>query len=403
MQPTGIHADATPHLLHDETDFSLAIGGPLYQLYLRTKLARPVLELVTRRVTCISLICWLPLLLLALIAGNVFGGVSIPFLLDIGVHARFLLAVPLLIGAELIVHERSSSIVRQFLSRGIISERERVRFDDLVTSTMKLRNSVLVEVVLAVSVIIFGYWVWSQGLTPGVSTWYAVKADHKTQLTAAGYWYLFVSSSVVRFLILRWYFRILLWYQFLWRVRGLELHLNLFHPDRAAGLGFLEESVIGFAPVMVAQTVLAAGVISDRIWHAGAILTNFKIEIVAMVIFLMLLVLTPLGFFIVQLEHAARAAKREYGLLATHYVEDFHSKWIQEHGAGGEDLLGTSDIQSLADLGNAYSVVNHMRLLPFGKEAVIRLAIIIILPLLPLTLTMVSLETIVERLVKFVF
>jgi hypothetical protein len=294
-------------------------------------------------------------------------------------------------------------MVREFSQRGIITPEVRPRFDALITSTMRLRDSVLVEVVLALLVIIAGSWVWRQGLTFGESTWYAAEVTGKTQLTIAGYWYEFVSSSILKFLVLRWYYRIGLWYLFLWRVRGLPLHLNLLHPDRAAGLGFLAGSVFAFAPVLAAQTVLLAGVVADRIWHAGATLPNFKMEIVSVLAFLILLAFTPLSFFMVQLESAKRKAKREYGILASHYVDDFRRKWIEERGAIGEPLLGTSDIQSLADLGNAYSVVSEMRFVPFTKDTVIRLAIIIILPLLPLTLTMVPLVKMIDHLIKLVF
>jgi len=161
--------------------------------------------------------------------------------------------------------------------------------------------------------------------------------------------------------------------------------------------------VFAFEPVLVAQTILLAGMIGNRIWHAGATLPSFKMEIVGVVVFLMLLALTPLSFFVVQLEHAGRLAKREFGTLASHSVDDFHLKWIERHGADGEPLLGTSDIQSLADLGNAYSVVSKMRIIPVSKDAVIRLALVIILPLLPLTLTMIPLERIIDRLIKIMF
>jgi hypothetical protein len=403
MRNTEIHTNVTGYDISNEADFSLALGGPLYQLYLRTRLARPGLELVYRRIIVISLICWLPLFLLSLMAGHAFGGVSVPFLFDLGVYARFLVALPLLIGAELFVHRRMGAIVQQFLQRDIITQQERARFDDIVASTVRLRNSVFVELALALFVVTAGRWVWGQGLTFGVSTWYAVKVAGETHMTTAGYWYQIVSSSIVRFIVLRWYFRLFLWYRFLWRVRGLPLHLNLFHPDRAAGLGFLAESVPAFAPLLVAQAILLSGVIGDRIWHGGAILTDFKTEIAGLVVFLMLIVLIPLSFFIGQLEQAGRMAKREYGMLASRYVDDFRRKWIQEHGTEGEALLGTSDIQSLADLGNAYGVVSEMRILPFSKQTVIRLVIAIILPLLPLTLTMVPLEQMIERLIKLAF
>lgn len=405
MQQAGPRPNATNHVASSGSDFSLVLGGPLYQLYLRTRLARPPLKLVYRRIIGISAFCWLPLFLLSLVAGHAFGGVSVPFLLDIGVHARFLAALPLLIGAELMVHQRIGIIVQQFLVRGIITQEDRGPFEELVASTTRLRNSVLVEVALLVFVFSAGPWLWRQTLasTYGVSTWYAVIVAGEIHMTAAGRWYQFVSASILRFIVLRWYFRILLWYRFVWHVRRLPLHLNLFHPDGVAGLGFLAGSVRAFAPVLVAQTIVIAGAIGERIWHGGQILTNFKMEIAGIAGFLVLVPLMPLGFFIVKLEYAERLAKLEYGTLASRYVEDFRRKWIQGHGAESEALLGTSDIQSQADLGNAYNAISKMRLLLFTRQTVIRLAVVIMLPLLPLTLTIVPLEHLIVRVIKFVF
>ncbi|MGZ8212559.1 MAG: hypothetical protein ACXWUH_18805, partial [Burkholderiales bacterium] len=69
----------------------------------------------------ISLLAWLPLLILSALSGQAWdGGVSVPFLLDIEVHVRFLVALPLLIAAEMVVHQRLRPIVRQFLERGLI-------------------------------------------------------------------------------------------------------------------------------------------------------------------------------------------------------------------------------------------------------------------------------------------
>jgi hypothetical protein len=382
-----------------DVDFSLVLGGPLYQLYLRTKLVKSPLDLVHRRILVLCLICWLPLLLLSLSARNAFDGLPVPFLRDVGVQLRFLVALPLLVGAELVVHGRIRSIVLQFVERGIIAREDRARFNDLVASAMRLRNSVLMELLILLFACVSA-WLWTEYLTMGVDTWYGVKVGGATHLTPAGYWYALVSLPILRFLIVRWYFRLFVWYWFLWHVRRLPLHLNLFHPDRAGGLGFLSGSVLAFAPVLAAQTILLAGGIGDHIAHAGATLPSFKMEILAAVAVLMSLVLTPLTFFVTQLESAGRKARREYGILASQYVDSFHRKWIDGHGTRGEPLLGTSDIQSLADLGNAYNVISDMHLVPCNKNTVIRLAVIVTAPLLPLTLTMVRLDEMIDRLVK---
>ena len=381
-------------------EFSLVLGGPLYQFYLRTRLARPPIDLVRRRILALWLVCWIPPFLLSVFSGTAFGRVKVPFLLDIGANVRFLCAMPLLIAAELVAQRRIPGIVRQFFDRHIIASSERARFEKVVVSIMHFRNSAFIEILLALAAFA-GFWMWQEYPTLGGSTWYVAATSGKSHFTAAGYWYVLISLPLLRFILFRWYFRLALWYWFLWRIQRFPLHLNFLHPDLAGGLGFLSGSTTAFAPVLVAQTMIAAGVIADEIRYAGIALPSFKMEIAAILIFLLLLVFAPLCFFVVQLAQAGHKAKRKYGTLASRYVDDFWTKWIAKHGTGREkQVLGTSDIQSLADLANAYTVVNKMRVVPFGKETVIRVAVLICLPLLPLTLTMIPIDQVLDRLVK---
>jgi hypothetical protein len=384
-------------------EFSLVLGGPLYQLYLRTRLSTPPLGLLRRRVLVIPLITWVPLLVLAAVAGQAFRGVPLPFLLDVEVHARFLVAVPLLIIAELLVHRRMVVVVRQFIERDIIAADNRTRFNQIIVSTMRLRNSVWLEAVLLAFCFTAAHWIWRERLALPVASWYAAKSGEMMSLTKAGYWYAFISLPVFRFLLFRWYFRMFLWYQFLWRVRGLPLQLNFYHPDRAAGLGFLAGSVPAFSLVLLAQTTLLSGAIADRILHTGARLVDFKVEIAGAVVFLMLVVLAPLSFFVVHLERAHRVARREFGILSSKYVDDFRDKWVRHKTENAEPLLGTPDLQSLADLANSFKTASEIRLLPFGKETLIRLVGILILPLLPLILTVIPFKEVVSWIIKLAF
>lgn len=65
-------------------------------------------------------------------------------------------------------------------------------------------------------------------------------------LTYAGYWHAFVSIPIFQFILVRWYLRLFIWFQFLWRVSRLNLRLIATHPDRAAGIGFLAASPLPF-------------------------------------------------------------------------------------------------------------------------------------------------------------
>jgi len=68
-----------------------------------------------------------------------------------------------------------------------------------------------------------------------------------------------------------------------------------------------------------------------------------------------------------------------------------------------ERLVGSSDIQSLADLGNSYNVVRTMRIAPITKEVVLRFAVATLVPIVPLLLTMMPLEELLKKLVKILF
>lgn len=402
-RPNIVRMDPEENVVRSEPDFSLMLGGPLYQLYLRTRLVRPPLQLLLRRMIDIPLICWLPLLLLAAIDGRLTGGVSVPFLRDVEAHIRFLLALPLLVAAEVLVQDRLRKVVTQFPARGLIAPQDQSRFDEIISSTMRLRDSVWIELILFFLVITVGYWIWRQNLLLPVSTWYALDHGAGMRLTAAGWYYAHVSLAIFRFMLLRWYFRLLLWYRFLWKVSGLPLQFNFYHPDRSAGLGFLTASALAFAPVITAQTMVVSGFIFDHIIFAGERLHDFRLEIAGLLIFGLLVLVFPLGFFAVKLERAERTAKRELGILASHYVDAFRGKWVQGGVREGEVLLGSSDIQSLADMANSFSVVGDMRLVPVTKQTLLRLIIIIGFPLLPLALTVVPLDEIIRRLFKLAF
>ncbi|MFL6580925.1 MAG: hypothetical protein ACJ8G2_09295 [Burkholderiales bacterium] len=130
-------------------EFSLVLGGPLYQLFRRAHLSRTTLELLRPRIVVISLFAWLPLVLLAGLNRHLLGeDVAVPFLLDIEVNVRFLVAMPLLIVAELVVHQRMHLVVKQFLERDLIPEIARARFESAIASAFRLRNSVLAELLL---------------------------------------------------------------------------------------------------------------------------------------------------------------------------------------------------------------------------------------------------------------
>jgi hypothetical protein len=384
-------------------DFSLVLGGPIYQLFRKARLEDRVEDHLLLRVVVISGIIWLPLLMLCLVEGTLLGGVPIPFFSDIETHVRFLVTVPLLVAAELVVHLRMRAIVAQFVERGLVPEGSLERFRAAIRSAVTLRNSIAPELLLLAIVLPLAYYSRAHLLSLESPTWYVRIENGSATVTRAGLWFWCVSNPILQLLAFRWYFRLFIWARFLWQVSRIDLALIPTHPDRNGGLGFLGASAYALSPLLTAHGAALAGFFANRIFHAGASLTDFKLEIVVLVTCLIGVVTGPLCVFAPQILAAKRKGLREYGILGAEYTRDFDRRWLRSADRDGEALLGSGDIQSLADLGNAFSVIKEMNALPVGRDTLIQLILVTVVPFVPLLFTMIPLEELLDRIIGAVF
>jgi hypothetical protein len=383
-------------------DFSLIEGGLLFPFLRWAHLSDDALRGLRLRVIVIALTAWLPLLVLSALEGRMLG-VSVPFLLDVEAHVRFLVALPLLLIAELEAHLRLTPLLRQFLERRLIPENAIPRFEAVVTSTLRLRRAVLPEVLILVFVYGVGVLIiWRHVLVLDTDTWYLSASAEGSKLTLAGIWYGYVSLPIVQFLLLRWYWQLFVWARLLWQVSRIKLSLLPAHPDRAGGLGFLADTGYSFAMLAAALGALAAGHIASRIFFAGARLSEFADEIVVLVAFVLCVIFGPLLFFAQQLAVAKLVGRRQYGMLGERYVRTFDDKWLDGRGED-ESLVGSADIQSLADLSNSYAVVESMRFAPITKQAILGAVAATLVPIAPLLLTIIPLNELVQKLLGIVF
>src|SRR5271157_2957715 len=390
-----------PDVLEQPYDFSLVLGGPIFQLFRRSHLTGDGLELLYRRLLIITLLAWLPLVLLTTFSSAAGSVGRLSFFHDVEVHVRFLIALPVLIAAELIVHSRVRPVVRSFIERRIVLPQDRPRFHSAIESATRLRNSIPAELGVLVFVYTLGLWLWHGRIAIGAATWYA-NPGGRWNLTPAGFWYVFVSIPILQFILLRWYLRLFIWFRYLWGVSRINPNLITTHPDRCGGLAFLGKSSYAFGPILFAQGAMLAGLVAGRVLYRGESLMSFKLQAGGFVAFFVLVLLGPLLMFTPRMARAKRNGLAEYGLLAQRYVESFEQKWVRDP-APSEELLGTADIQSLADLDNSYTVVREMRPVPFGLQDIARLAAATAAPLTPLLLTVFSPEELILRVIKVVF
>jgi hypothetical protein len=383
----------------DARAFSLWCPAPLQQIYRRARLSDDAYELVSRRTFIVTAIGWLPLFILTAIDGRVRTGVKVPFLFDLDLQARLLVALPLLIVGEVIAHRRMPATVRQFVDRRIVAGPARTGYDSAVSSALRLSRSALADVLILVAVCTIGVEVGASISSLSDSTWLGSSVNGSTTLTPAGWWYVAISRPLFQFVLLRWYYRFFVWNRFLWQVSRLRLHLMPTHPDHRGGLGFVFGLNDAFAAFLFAHGTMLAGRVANGVIHAGLTVRHYELELVTIPIGALLFVLGPEFTFALDLWRTKRQGLKDFGMLAQQYVREFDNKWVPGRTPPSEALLGSADIQSLADLANSFGIVEQMRILP-RRETILNLGLFTVLPLIPLPLTVISGRELLERLVK---
>jgi hypothetical protein len=385
---------------HPKERFLLMEGGPLYRIEKRVGIIRTSVPITKRRALLAILLTWLPLLVFSLIQGTAYGNrVPVPFLHDFSVHTRFLLTVPLLLLAETVLGPRIAEAAEQFVTSEVVIEKDYERFDAAVARSLQLRDSVVAELVIALMAYTFSLMSFLH-LGVHISSWSATRTDTTTSLTWAGWWLLGVCAPLLQFLILRWFWRLFLWFQFLAKICKFDIQLFPTHPDQAGGLGFVGEAQRFFGILLFAYSITICGVFANQIVYDRIPLQHFAPLIAIYVIMAVGIILGPLVIFTGKLLQTKHHGLYQYGALATSYTGLFHKKWIRDEDVENEPLLGTGDIQSLADLANSYAVIEKMNALPMSPRTLLQLIVASLLPMVPLLFTVMPWREVLKLLMK---
>ena len=310
----------------------------------------------------------------------------------------YLLVGPLLIVSEAIVEPWLVQMVRQTRDR-LIQKEELPRFEKLIARSIRWRDSYIVEILLFLST--FG-WQWLEVRVlpqPAAASWHQLPSSGAP--TYAFLWCLYLAKPLVRFLWLRWIWRYLLWSFLLIRLSSFQLKIAPEYPDRHGGLEFIAIAHGRFAALALTFAAQVASIFGEQILFEGRTLASFRYEIIGVVVIVLLTLLTPLLAFTGKLLVAKRIALLDYGMLADQYTSAFHARWI--HGArGSEQILGTPDIQSLADLDNSYQIVRGMNISLISKDIILTFVVATLLPFVPLLLIVYPLDELIKHLLKAV-
>lgn len=376
-------------------------GGPAYRLMQRIGLIRGDDPSIGRRIVAFLAVTYIPLLVLSIWEGHAIGPTpQTSLLLDFAAYARFFLAVPILFIAEVTIGPRVTTAGLHFVESGLVRSQDQPAFDRAVQRLARWRESWSVELVL-LAIAVAGAWIFTAEDLYGaatVSTWNdaLTAADQGRGLSSAGLWYRMVSVPILQFFWYRWLWRLGIWGWFLYDVSRLKLNLVPTHADGAGGLAFLGTTHVAFGILAFGMSCVLSAAAAFDIVFEGAGIDSFRVHFITLVVITEVLLLSPLLMFTPALIGARLTGLRQYSLLVLRYNRAFHDKWIAGQVAPDEPLLGSSDIQSLADLGNSYEFIRSMRIVPFTVRVMLQLAVISLLPALPLILLVMPIEQVLK-------
>jgi hypothetical protein len=312
-------------------------------------------------------------------------------LLVLGAHVRLLAAIPLFFLCESWLDPRLTAFVQFLVRAGIVPEAAVPTLASDIASSTRLRDSWLAEALCLAAAALLPLFARSLHMVGATAV-----NDPARIMSEAGRWSWVVGLTCFRFLMFRWLWRLGLWTHFLWRVSRLGLHLVPTHPDGVAGLGGLEVVHAMFTPLIAALSLVQASSLAEEIL-AGTMTFEAAYPVVAMTVAIdAALFLGPLFLFAPKLWDCQVKGLGDYMAFAARYVSEFDAKWLRA-GGEGESPLGTSDLQSLADLGNSVNVVRNMRIAPVSPRLVARLGAAALVPMLPLLLLKFPMVELVEK------
>ena len=375
----------------EKVDFSLADGSALIKRLRRLRLLRWIPQKVAYQIILAVLIAWVPLLIFAAFQGMAIGNkVQIPFLVDLVQYARFLVALPCAIALGTYVNPRLTSVLNSFLRGGIVTEKDFPRFAAAIARARAVTSSIITELVILALVYCYMSLRLHREVSADISSWHSAR-------NAAHWWFLWVSMPLLLFAWFGWAWRLGVWAYLLFRISRLDLRLVATHPDRTGGLNFINVGMRRFSVLVFSISCILCASIGEEILFNGAKLRSYELELALFFLICLAVILGPLFVFTPRLIRSKLEYWGRYGPLASSYVQGFDEKWLVQTEYRRHSLLGSPDIQSLADLSHSYAGISGMRTLLPNRTTVGIFAIAYVVPAIPLSASVISFRQVLSE------
>lgn len=377
--------------------FSLVSGGLIYSLTSIFRGKSHDAKGLRRTALALVLISWLPLLVMAIQSETMQSQDGIAgFLLDLPLHARFLLAVPFLILIERAVDWAFLRYVQR--SDDLIPAEQQESYNRLVRLLDKLTDSWLPEGILLVLVYGFTVLNWEALAAESAGRLTFMKPDGVT-LQPAGWYLLLVSAPIFQLLVFRWVWRWMVWAFSILRISRFKIKVDPLHADRMAGLAYVNLCPLTFSFILMAPTAVVSATLGYRLIFLGETFSDYIIPIFVYVFTLSILLYLPLVAFTPLLVRAKADGIGSFGTLLRAHNLAYVKKWIESPPPADEPLLGSVDNSSLSDINGSYAPLHEMMPFPFDLRMFGVTLILALLPFLPLVFAEYSATEVLTALI----
>ena len=352
---------------------------------------------VARRAIEFALLAWLPIAIWAIMRGRVAGAaIGEPLFEHYGVHVRCLVVLPLLILGEATLDRAARRYFPQFVRSGIVDDETQPAFEATLRSVARIRDSSLPW--LFVISLAIGWTIADRGaLRTDAMAW---ALDENGVLGFGGVWFAFVVRPLFLALVLGWLWRIVLLAILFVRVGRLQLSLVPSHPDRAGGLGFLEQLPGAFAPVTLALSAMLASRWAHQVVYHGETVDALELSTVTFVVGWSLLLHVPFLALMPALWTAKRAALPGYAAMVAEQGRDVRRRWIDGTARVDTPLVEPSGVGPIADAATMYDAVRSMRVFIVGKSSLVGILLPIAVPMLILVALQIPVRDLLLGLLK---
>lgn len=363
-------------------DFLISHGGPFYDLQRRLGLLHDSALRAGSRALLFVCIAWLVPLVLSLAEGHAFGRFEDrPFLLDLGVWARFLIAVGLLVLMERQVERGLSAKLAQFARAPLIAPGSMRAAAEAVNRALRRRDSRIAELacLLLAALATFASLLNAQG--SDARSWLAEGAGEGATLTLAAWWCLLVSSPIFWFLLFRALWRHLVWSMLLRDLAGLDLRLVATHPDARGGLAFVGQYPNAYATFVLAMSCVVGALLANDLLHDKLSIAVYGSVMGAWLAIVLGFFAFPLMAFTRPLSELKQQTLMLAGAQATRFQRQSERKVLGTN-VGAPDPSESETVTEIADPTPLFEKTRKLSIFLLSRSALVPVCAAALLPLM---------------------